>query len=283
MAKPKEGSEGKDDQDVSNNDAKPEDQEDSLAIKAVSVKMPAFIFKAPDLWFLQAEAQFGLAHVINDKTKYFHIVSALPQNILMECRDVIPLTYSDGAFEKLKTALIKRYCQSTEQRIKDVLDNIQYNPPELPSAFFRRLWSSADGVLPYDVVLQRFRDRLPSNVSNAIAPMTNKLHNSFKSTGNRPADEEITMLEVADAIQPQSSVSAVSNNSSTSSSTFQRGGRPDRRSRSASRGRSRSPSARRYRENGSWCRNHFTYREQARKCSRPGNCAFRPRDQPKNE
>ena len=170
---------------------------------------------------------------------------------------------------KLKQALLDRYTLSNDQRIKEVLDNIHFSPPELPSVFFRRLLATANGVLPYDIVLQRFRERLPSNIANAIAPMTNKLGTLFKATGDRQTNEEKTMLEVADAIQPQTSVSTISSASCQHSNNI--------RARPRSASRSRASSTKRFNENGAWCKNHFRYREKTRTCSRPGQCSFKVR------
>ena len=256
----------------------------NVTINAASVKLPEFIIKNPRLWLIQAEAQFRIAHITSEETKYYHIISRLPAAVLIECEDVVVETYQKDDLNKLKQALLDRYTLSTDQRIKEVLDNIRFTQPELPSAFFRRLMATASGALPYDIILQRFRERLPSNISNAIAPMTNNLGALFKNTKQRPADEEKTMLEVADAIQPQSSVSAISTPPYQQVSSYQSRSTAQHSSRGKhhSATRSRSPSAKRFQENGSWCKNHFTFREKTRTCSRPGRCTFKDRLQQKN-
>ena len=83
--------------------------------------------------------------------------------------------YKSNCLTHLKDALIKRYTLSREQRVRDVLDNIQLGPGELPSTLFRRLLSTADDLIPYDLIVQRFRERLPENIAAAIAPLTNKI------------------------------------------------------------------------------------------------------------
>ena len=146
---------------------------------AVSVKLPEFILKDPELWLIQASSQFKLANITVEETKYHHIVSRLPPDVLISCRDIVKLPFTDGSLDRLEKALIKRFTLSTEQRIREVLDNLQFAPPETPSNFFRRMWSTADGVLAYDVVISRFRERLPPNIAAVIAPMTNNICELF--------------------------------------------------------------------------------------------------------
>lgn len=250
---------------------------EDLSVDATTAKIPDFNFKSPTVWLRQVNGQFKIAKITSEETQYYYILGRLPESVATECEDVIPENYVTGTLATLKQALINRYSLSSEQRIKEVLDNMQYTPPELPSVFFRRLLSTANNVLPYDIVLQRFRNRLPNSISIAITPMTNNLSNIFKITGVRPSDEEKTMLEVADAIQPQSSVATVNSGNVPS---FRRKNHNQQRPRSASRGR--SSSTRRFREDGAWCQNHFKFRDDARKCGRPGSCTFRPRSQSKN-
>src|SRR6218665_182323 len=42
-------------------------------LAAVSVKIPDFLPQHPSLWIRQAEAQFVLANVSQDSTKYYHL------------------------------------------------------------------------------------------------------------------------------------------------------------------------------------------------------------------
>ncbi len=155
----------------------------NVTINAASIKLPEFIIKNP-LWLIQAEAQFRIAHITSEKTKYYHNISRLPAAVLIDCKDVVVETYKKDDLDKLKQTLLDRYILSTDQRIKEVLDNIRFTHPELPSAFFRRLIATASGTLAYDIILQRLCERLPSNISNAIAPMTNNLGALFKNTSS---------------------------------------------------------------------------------------------------
>ena len=148
---------------------------------------------------IQAEAQFQIAGIVNETTQYNHIISRLPEDVMIMCRDIVKVVpYKKGQLELLKQALVKRYTLSAEKRVKEVLDNIQQLPGELPSIFFRRMIATADEHLPYDIVLQRFRERLPGHIAAAITPITAQINKKYQADKTRPVQEELTMLEVAD-------------------------------------------------------------------------------------
>ena len=252
------------------------EMKEDVQVSAVGVKLPEFIEQMPELWFLQADAQFILAGISKEETKYYHVLSRLPANILIECRDVIPQSFIPGTFERLKKAIMDRYTPSNDQRIKQVLDTMQFNAGDQPSAFFRKMLSTAEGVLSYDIVLQRFRERLPTGINTAIAALISKLNLMFKQSGMRPIDDETIMLSVADSVATLTNVYAISDNREPKHRPQQV--RSSYRSQSRSRKRSspsRNVQTQKFRENGPWCRNHYMYREQTKKCSRPQSCTFR--------
>ena len=47
---------------------------------AVALKLPAFWAAQPQVWFAQAEAQFGIKNVTKDATRYYYVVAALDQH-----------------------------------------------------------------------------------------------------------------------------------------------------------------------------------------------------------
>ena len=46
---------------------------------AVAIKLPIFWAQQPEVWFLQAEAQFHIRKITDDTTKFYHAVAALDQ------------------------------------------------------------------------------------------------------------------------------------------------------------------------------------------------------------
>jgi hypothetical protein len=56
----------------------------STEISRVAVRLPAFCPERPDVWFSQADAQFSLAGITNETTKFRHVTSQLDQRYAEE-------------------------------------------------------------------------------------------------------------------------------------------------------------------------------------------------------
>jgi hypothetical protein len=62
---------------------------DGNDISRVAVRLPPFWPERPDAWFSQAEAQFSLAGITNESTKFYHIVSQLDHQYAEDVDDII--------------------------------------------------------------------------------------------------------------------------------------------------------------------------------------------------
>ena len=60
-----------------------------LPLTAVSVKLPSFWTDSPEVWFLQAEAQFENKGITVSRTKFTHCVAALPQDFACRLLDLV--------------------------------------------------------------------------------------------------------------------------------------------------------------------------------------------------
>ena len=60
-------------------------------INHVSVKPPPFWSNNPTFWFIQLEAQFSLARVTADETKYAYVVNSLTETLFNEVQDMFRL------------------------------------------------------------------------------------------------------------------------------------------------------------------------------------------------
>ena len=55
---------------------------DAVPVAAnVSMKLPTFWPDVVEVWFAQADAQFGIRNVTVSKTKFYHVVAVLPQGL----------------------------------------------------------------------------------------------------------------------------------------------------------------------------------------------------------
>jgi hypothetical protein len=72
-------------------------------ISKVAVRLPPFWAERPAVWFAQAEAQFALAGISSEKTKFHHVISQLNQQYTAEVEDIITSPPQQDPYTKLKT------------------------------------------------------------------------------------------------------------------------------------------------------------------------------------
>jgi hypothetical protein len=65
------------------------DDAQGAALFRVAVRLPPFWQDRPALWFAQAEAQFELAAITRQRTKFSHVVAQLSQQHAAEVEDII--------------------------------------------------------------------------------------------------------------------------------------------------------------------------------------------------
>lgn len=238
---------------------------------AVSVKVPPFNKTDITIWLGQLEAQFRVAKVTQDSTKFFYITGNLPPETAAIVRDfVIKSDYEQGDYALLKQTLISEYTASASNRINRIINDAKIGE-ESPTEFLRSLIVTAGDAVPYTVVLEQFMSQMPKHIQAAVQHLANELAEKYRQTRVRNTQQEASMLRVIEPLwerEKKSTVAAVID---------QKKRQP--RARSLSRNRSRSPSHRRkvFNPNGALCYYHFRFGQEANKCERPSTCKFRLR------
>ena len=68
----------------------PTSTSDAVSLAAnVSMKLPVFWPEAAEVWFAQADAQFCDQNMTFSKTKFYHTVAVLPQEVALQILDLI--------------------------------------------------------------------------------------------------------------------------------------------------------------------------------------------------
>ena len=60
-----------------------------VPLTTVSVKLPTFWTDSPEVWFIQAEAQFEVKRITTSRTKFNHCLAALPQDVACRLLDLV--------------------------------------------------------------------------------------------------------------------------------------------------------------------------------------------------
>lgn len=119
---------------------------------AVSVKLPDFWPRNSLTWFAQAEAQFRLAHITADDTKYFNIVAKLDQNTATKISDLLENPPETGKFVALKERLTEAFSPTPLQRAFSLLDIVSLNDRK-PSALADDMLAIAGKAISTDCPL----------------------------------------------------------------------------------------------------------------------------------
>ncbi|XP_055522973.1 uncharacterized protein LOC129717155 [Wyeomyia smithii] len=91
------------------------------AAAAVAVKLPEFLKSDPHMWFAQAEAQFYLAQITKDETKFWHIIAKIDQSVICHVSDLVANPPARDKYNAIKERLIARFALSSQARLEQLL------------------------------------------------------------------------------------------------------------------------------------------------------------------
>ena len=77
-----------------------------VAGAAVHMKLPTFWPDAAEVWFAQADAQFAIRNLTSSKTKFYHAIADLPQEVASQILDLIRAPPSGDPYGVLRERLI---------------------------------------------------------------------------------------------------------------------------------------------------------------------------------
>lgn len=132
-------------------------------VNRIAVKVPPFWPERPEIWFAQVEAQFGIAGITTDASKFNTIVAAIESNVLAQIADAILLPPETGKYEYLKRCIVERFCDSEAKKIQKLLSDIDLGDRK-PSQLLNELSSLAKDRVSGDFLKTLWLQRLPPHV-----------------------------------------------------------------------------------------------------------------------
>lgn len=135
-------------------------------VSTVSIKLPEFWTKSPEVWFAKVEAQFGTRGISLDQTKYDYVVSALDINTAEEVQSILTNPPTTNKYGSLKAALVKTFGKSQVQKDIELL-NLQGLGDKRPSALLRRINALNDD--PQTLKRALFLVNLPADIRSILA------------------------------------------------------------------------------------------------------------------
>lgn len=243
----------------------------TTSVAGVSVKLQNFFVEKPVIWFAQAEAQFQIAGITQDATKYGHILSVLDARVAEEVEDIIANPPTEGRYEYLKKELIRRLSDSKVQRTRQLLSEEQLGDRK-PSAFLRHLRSLAGTSVGDEGILRElWMRRLPPEVQRILMAQVDlplnkvaEIADSIVETSPAPS-ASVHSAATFDIVNIMRSIEELTRKVDTL--TRDKAAGQSQRSRSMGRAQSQSRSSSQTRDQLCWY--HKRFREKANKCISP--------------
>ena len=87
-------------------------------VAAVAIKLPPFWPTDPLMRFAQIKAQFSTRNIMNQRTRFMYVVTALSNEFATKIRDLILNPPQEDAYSKLKDLLIKWTAASKRKQLQ---------------------------------------------------------------------------------------------------------------------------------------------------------------------
>jgi len=136
----------------------------------VAACLPSFWPNRPAIWFAQAEAQFELAAITHQRTKFNYVVSQLNQQQAAKVEDIIISSSEHEPYDRLKAELVCCLSTSREQHVRQLLSHEEMGNQK-PLQFLRHLKSLAPDIPDY-FLRTIWASRLPPHVQAILAGQT---------------------------------------------------------------------------------------------------------------
>ncbi|GBL69813.1 hypothetical protein AVEN_114696-1 [Araneus ventricosus] len=238
----------------------------------VSVKIPPFWEEKPEIWFFQVEAQFSIANITQDQTKFNYLVAQLEPKVVENIWDIIQSERNDK-YVAAKERLLNTFKESEEKSITKLLTGISLGDMK-PSQLLRKMKSLGGTNITDQVLRTLWLGKMPESIKNILVVSNENLDNL-----SIMADKIFEMnstTEIYSAAEDNSVMNTVLDKISNlekqiSELNVHRRSRSKYRHSGFNRSNSRSHSRKKYNPNGSYCYYHFKFGDKCYpdKCKSP--------------
>jgi len=142
--------------------------DNSTNVYRVSIRTPTFCRDRPALWFCSLEAQFHINNITHESTKFHYAVAHLDVECTKEVEDIITQPSKTIPYTQLKNAIIARFSDSYEEKVRRLLENEPMGDRK-PTSFLRHLRSLAGATFPEQLLKTIWSKQLPQQLQIVLA------------------------------------------------------------------------------------------------------------------
>lgn len=132
-------------------------------INRVAVKVPPFWPDHAEIWLAQVEAQFAVAGILSDVSKFNTVVAAIESNVLVQISDAILNPPENDKYGNLKKCIVERYCESEQKKTQKLLSEIDLGDKR-PTQLLNELSTLSKDKVTKDFLKSLWLQRLPAQV-----------------------------------------------------------------------------------------------------------------------
>ena len=152
----------------------PHDSSTTAQVAHVAIKLPPFWKTNPALWFVRLEAQFALANITSDATKFNHVIAAIDSDVLNSVSDILMKPPNVDKYDALKTRLTDLHSESEASKIRTLLQGLELGD-QRPSQLLTRMRTLADQSVGDALLKSLWLGRLPQSMQTILAVLNDDL------------------------------------------------------------------------------------------------------------
>ena len=147
---------------------------ESLKVERVSIKLPPFWTSSPKLWFHSIEAQFRIAGIKEDETKFYYVIGHLEEKYLKIVGDVVENPPVTEKYATLRDKLIKNLSESDAARLQKLLGGMNLGDQK-PSQLLALMRMTSNQDLSEQALRNLWLQRLPAQMQAILAVSSESL------------------------------------------------------------------------------------------------------------
>lgn len=132
-----------------------------------ALKLPEFWESAPEAWFVQVEAQFGLRSITDDEKRFWHVVTALNSRTASQVVRLITSPPPHNKYGALKDHLLRVHGLSRRERARRLLD-INGLGERTPTQLMDYMLNMLGEEEPGSLFMELYQRQLPPHVRTAL-------------------------------------------------------------------------------------------------------------------